>query len=254
MAEQSFLTEEEKLRYQRQLWMKSIGELGQIKLKSASVLVVGAGGLGSPLLLYLTASGIGHIGIVDFDTLSESNLNRQILYNTEDLGKSKALLAKGKLQKLNPNITIDAYSFRVTEENGASLFSKYDVISDATDNMKSRMLINDLACSLQKPLFYGAVNNLSGVCTTFIPPETPCLRCIYPLEPGEEYGNKERGFGILGATAGFIGSLMGLNMIKFFTGAGDYLKGYLLMADLGTYEFQKIKLQKNVNCPVCKKK
>jgi len=254
MVEKSFLTEEEKLRYERQLWMKSIGEAGQLKLKTSSVLVVGAGGLGSPLLLYLTAAGIGRIGLVDFDTVSESNLNRQILYNTEDLGKPKALLAKEKLLKINPNGTIEAYSIRITKDNGADLFSKYDIIADASDNMKTRMLLSDLAFSLQKPLFYGAVNALSGVCTTFIPPDTPCLRCIYPVEPGEEYGNKERSFGILGATAGFIGSLMGLNIIKYLTDSGDYLKGYLLMADLGNNEFQKIKLQKNPGCPICKKK
>ena len=254
MAGQSLLTEEEKLRYERQLWMKSIGEKGQIQLKSSSVLVVGAGGLGSPLLLYLAAAGIGRIGIVDFDTVSESNLNRQILYNTEDLRKPKALLAKGKLQKLNPNIIIDAYPLRVSRENGKDLFSRYDIVADATDHMKSRMNINEIAFSLQKPLFYGAVNNLSGVCTTFIPPETPCLRCIYPIEPGDDYGTKERGFGILGATAGFIGTLMGVNVIKFLTGTGDYLKGFLLMADLENNLFQKVKLQKKENCPICKKK
>jgi molybdopterin/thiamine biosynthesis adenylyltransferase len=254
MAGQSFLTEEEKLRYERQLWMKSIGEEGQIRLKSASVLVVGAGGLGSPLLLYLAAAGIGRIGIIDFDTVSESNLNRQILYNTEDLGKSKALLAKGKLQKLNPNIIIDAYALRVSRENGKDLFSRYDIVADATDHMKSRMIISDVAFSLQKPLFYGAVNNLSGVCTTFIPPETPCLRCVYPKEPGEDYASKEKGFGILGATAGFIGSLMGANVIKFLTGSGDYLKGYMLMVDLENNLFQKVKLQKKESCLICKEK
>lgn len=254
MAGKSFLTEEEKLRYLRQLWMKSIGETGQIKLKSSSVLVVGAGGLGSPLLLYLVASGVGRIGIVDYDTVTESNLNRQILYSTEDIGKPKALLAKGRLQKLNPGVTIEAYSLRVMEENGIDLFSRYDVVVDATDNMKTRMLLSDLAFDLQKPLFYGAVNNLSGVCTTFFPPDTPCLRCLYPKEPGEEYASRERSYGILGVTAGFIGSLLGLNIIKFLTGSGDYLKGYLLMADLGTYEFQKIKLKKNADCPICNKK
>jgi len=254
MAGESFLTEEEKLRYERQLWMKSIGVEGQNKLKSASVLVVGAGGLGSPLLLYLAAAGIGRIGLVDFDTVSESNLNRQILYTTEDLGKSKALIAKGRLQKLNPNSIIESYSLRVTGENGKDLFSNYGVVADATDNMKSRMILSDLAFSLQKPLFYGAVNNLSGVCTTFIPPDTPCLRCIYPVEPGTDYSAREKGFGILGATAGFISSLMGLNIIKYLTGNGDYLKGYLLMADLCNNEFQRIKLQKKASCPICKKR
>src|SRR3989339_584130 len=142
MVEQSFLTEEEKLRYQRQLWMKSIGEGGQLRLKSASVLVVGAGGLGSPVLLYLAASGVGRIGIVDFDTVSESNLNRQILYSTEDIGKPKALLAKGRLQKLNPGVTLEAYSIRVMEENGCDIFYHYDVVADATDNMKTRMFLS----------------------------------------------------------------------------------------------------------------
>lgn len=254
MAGKSFLTEEEKLRYQRQLWMKSIGEEGQLKLKESSVLVVGAGGLGSPLLLYLSASGIGRIGLIDFDTVTESNLNRQVLYNTADLGKPKALLAKERLQRLNPNSTIEAYAVRITKELGTDLFPKYDVIADATDNMKTRMLLSDLAFSLQKPLFYGAVNALSGVCTTFIPPDTPCLRCIYPVEPGSEYGDRERSFGILGATAGFIGTIMGLNIIKYLVGFGDFLKGYLLMADLGNNEFQKIKLQKKESCPICKKK
>jgi len=186
--------------------------------------------------------------------VTESNLNRQILYSTEDMGKPKALLAKGRLQKLNPGVTIEAYSLRIMEENGRDLFSRYDVVVDATDNMKTRMLLSDLAFTFQKPLFYGAVNALSGVCTTFIPSDTPCLRCLYPIEPGEDYGAKERGFGILGATAGFIASLMGLNVIKFLTDSGDYMKGYLLIADLGTYEFQKIKLQKKLDCPICNKK
>jgi molybdopterin/thiamine biosynthesis adenylyltransferase len=254
VAGKSILTEEEKLRYERQLWMKSIGEIGQNKLKSTSVLVVGAGGLGSPLLLYLTAAGIGRIGLVDYDTVSESNLNRQILYNTEDLGKSKALIAKSRLQKLNSNCIIESHPIRISEENGKNLFSSYDVVADATDNMKSRMILSDLAFSMQKPLFYGAVNNLSGVCTTFIPPETPCLRCIYPIEPGEAYAQKEKRFGILGATAGLISSMMALNIIKFFTGAGDYLKGYLFIADLGSNEFQKIKLTKKTGCLICNKK
>ncbi len=177
-------------RYERQLWMKQIGQAGQRKLTEASVLVVGAGGLGSPILLCLAAAGVGTIGVVDGDTVSLSNLNRQVLYATGDIGQPKALVAKERLAALNPEIRVEAYPSPLDPDNAYALFSAYDMVVDATDNYSTRYLVSDAAVLFDRPLFVGAVSNLHGMAFTVIPRTTACFRCLYPKPPSTATGTR----------------------------------------------------------------
>jgi len=236
-------------RYERQLLLNDIGQSGQQKLFNAKVLVCGAGGLGSPALTYLVAAGVGNIGICDFDVVSPSNLNRQILYNPGDTEKQKAYVAKERLEKFNSDIKIKAYTDKLTEENADSIFKNYDLIIDAVDNFPSRYLINSAAYKNSIPLVCGAVCEFEGILTTIVPREnTSCFQCIYPLKPPVKLTSKT--FGILGAIAGTIGSLQALESIKFILGLNCLKNKVLIFNGIeNTYRVKDILKRKN--CPAC---
>jgi adenylyltransferase/sulfurtransferase len=237
-------------RYQRQLLIKDIGKNGQQKLFDAKVLVCGAGGLGSPVLTYLVAAGIGDICLCDFDVVAPNNLNRQILYTPEDIGKQKAYVAKAKLERFNPDIKITAYPKKLNEKNVDELFKNYDVIVDAMDNFSSRYLINAAAYKNSIPLVCGAVCEFEGILTTIIPKEnTICFQCIYPLKPSKQLTSKV--FGILGAIAGTIGSLQALEVIKIVLGLHCIKNKILIFNGIeNTYRIKDV-LKKN-DCTVCR--
>jgi adenylyltransferase/sulfurtransferase len=236
-------------RYQRQLLLKDIGEAGQKKLLNARVLVCGAGGLGSPALTYLAAAGIGHIGLCDFDVISPSNLNRQILYIPAEIGKQKAQIAKEKLEKFNLDVKIRTYSERLTEDTAEDIFKNYDVLIDATDNFPSRYLINTAAYKNSVPLICGAVCEFEGILTTIVPKEnTSCFQCIYPLKPSADMISKT--FGILGAIAGIIGTMQALEAIKLILGLHCLKNKILIFNGIeNTYRIKKIIKRKN--CKAC---
>ncbi len=238
-------------RYERQIWMKQIGAAGQRKLRAASVLVVGAGGIGSPLLSYLAVAGIGTIGIVDRDTVSVSNLNRQILYRPDDIGQPKALVARERLIAMNPDVVVESYPTNLDPENAYALFSAYDIITDATDNYSARYLVSDAAVLFNKPLFIGAVSNFYGMAFTVIPHETACFRCLYPKSPTVAMAREERSRGVIGSITGIIGSIVAQNIIKYITGHGDWLKGKLLLVDGEDNRFETIPLERDPNCRIC---
>ncbi|MDR2676528.1 MAG: HesA/MoeB/ThiF family protein [Endomicrobium sp.] len=236
-------------RYQRQLLIEHISIKGQQKLFDAKVLVCGAGGLGSSALMYLAAAGVGNIGLCDFDVVSLSNLNRQILYVPDDLRKQKIIIAKKKLEKFNPDIKIIAHFEKLTLDNAKRIFKNYDIIIDAVDNFSSRYLINEVAYKNFIPLVCGAVCECEGILTTIIPKEnTSCFRCIYPTSPSLNFTSKT--FGILGAVAGIIGSMEALEAIKLILGL-DCLKNKILIFKgiENTYRIRTI-IKKN-NCEVC---
>lgn len=237
-------------RYQRQLLLKHIGEDGQQELFDAKILVCGAGGLGSPALTYLAAAGIGNIGLCDFDVISSSNLNRQILYTPEEIGNRKACIAKSKLEKFNPDIKIIAYSEKLTEDNAGNIFKNYDVVIDAVDNFSSRYLINATAYKNAVPLVCGAVCEFEGILTTIIPKEnTSCFQCIYPLKPSPELTSKT--FGILGAIAGTIGCMQALEAIKLVLGLHCLKNKVLIFNGIeNTYRIKDV-LKRNA-CEICR--
>lgn len=239
------------IRYHRQLILKEIGLEGQSKLKSSKVCVCGVGGLGSPILYYLAAAGVGTLGIVDYDVVKLSNLNRQILHSSDDLETLKTVSANEKLSRLNPNVKIIEHRVELSSENIDEIFNQYDVIVDAVDTIQVRYLISDTCYRLKKPLVEGAVVGFSGILTTIIPDVTPCYRCLYPMDnENNEYPTCNE-IGILGAITGVIGSLQALEVIKYITGAGDCLLGKLLTFDGLDLEFQEIPIIKNEECKLC---
>jgi adenylyltransferase/sulfurtransferase len=246
------LAGENEFRYSRQLMLKEIGAEGQEKLHKSKVLVIGAGGLGSPALYYLAAAGVGKIGTVDFDEVSISNLQRQILYSVEDLHRKKVDVAKGKLERLNPDVSVEKHCLRIDGENIVNIIKDYDVVIDAVDNLETRYLINEGCYSLGKPLVEGAVSEFTGILTTVIPGKTPCYRCFSP-GPEERAPNKRPVKGIIGMIPGTIGSLEALEAVKLILGIGDILAGRLLVFDGLDMSFREIKLARNPQCPVCGK-
>lgn len=245
------LNESGVLRYSRQLILKEIGVEGQEKLLKAKVLVIGAGGLGSPALYYLAAAGVGKIGTVDFDTVGISNLQRQIMYSTEDLRRKKVDVVKEKLGKLNPDVCIEKYPDRIDINNIEEIVDEYDVVVDAVDNFTARYLINDCCYIKGKPLIEGAVLGFTGILTTIISGKTPCYRCLYPKPPKGGDVPTCSDIGILGMTTGTIGSLQALEAVKVILGIGAILTGRLLIFDGLDMSFREIKLDKNLNCPLC---
>jgi len=239
-------------RYERQLLLDDIGQSGQQKLFNAKVLVCGAGGLGSTALTYLAAAGVGNIGMCDFDTVSPSNLNRQILYTPADTGKQKAHIAKERLEKFNSDVKIKAYTDKLTKENADKIFKDYDLVIDAVDNFPSRYLINTTAYKNSVPLVCGAVCEFEGILTTIVPREnTSCFQCIYPLKPPAKLTSKT--FGILGAIAGTIGSLQALESIKFILGL-NCLKNKVLIFN-GIENIYRVKdALKRKSCPICSRR
>ena len=239
------LTADEWQRYDRQILIKEIGEEGQEKLKRAKVLVAGAGGLGSPICLYLAAAGIGMIRIVDHDTVDLSNLNRQILHGTADIGRPKVDSAKDKLAILNPAVKIEAISAAITEDNINSLIKDCDLIVDALDNVPTRYILNKAAMEKGLPFFHGAVRGLEGRAMTIIPGQTPCLRCMYHGDVPQEK------FPVIGVTPAVIGSIQATEVIKYLVGMGDLLSGRLLIYDGMNMEFREFKVSKNPQCEHC---
>ena len=233
-------------RYTRQIQIRQIGAEGQQKLRSASALVVGAGGLGSPALTYLAAAGVGRLGVVDCDTVTLCNLNRQFLYNVNDIGKSKADSAKEKLFNLNNEIDIKTYNERLTGENAKEIFSGYDIILGAVDSFETRFVINKVCVFLGIPYIDGGVNGFSGNILFSNPPQTPCLNCIFP-EPGE----KKEPAGIIGTTAGVIGTIEANIALLWLLGLPNPVKNKLLLYDglQMTFEYKEIKRRES--CHIC---
>jgi len=245
------LTNEEILRYSRHLIMPEVGMEGQLKLKGAKVLLIGTGGLGAPLGLYLTAAGIGNIGLVDFDVVDFTNLQRQVTFGTSDVGRPKTEAAKARLSNLNPDVEITPYETKLTSENALELFKDYDVIVDGTDNFPTRYLVNDACILLGKPNVYGSIFRFEGQATVFGMPDGPCYRCLYPEPPPPGLVPSCAEGGVLGVLPGIIGSLQALETIKLILGRGDSLVGRLLLFDALTMKFRELRLRKNSSCPMC---
>ena len=229
-------------RYNRNTLIEGFGEEGQSKLKSAKVLVIGSGGLGSPVLLYLAAAGIGTLGIIDFDVVDESNLQRQIIHFTEDIGTDKTLSASNKLHALNPEVKIMTYNEKFTSENAATLISSYDFIVDCCDNFATKFLIDDTCVQLQKPYSHASVVAMRGEVMTYTPGNA-CYRDVFTDQPADESGVTSSEVGILGAMAGIVGSIQAAEVIKYFTGIGDMLTNRLLIIDGRTMHFQTLKVK-----------
>ena len=224
---------------------------GQLKLAAAKVLMIGAGGLGAPLGLYLAAAGVGRLGIVDFDVVDFTNLQRQITFTTSDVGRPKNVAAKERLAALNPQIQIDTYNTRLTSENALDLFKDYDIIVDGTDNFPTRFLVNDACVLLGKPNVYGSIFRFEGQATVFGYPDGPCYRCLYPEPPPPGLVPSCAEGGVLGVLPGIIGSIQAMETIKLILGIGEPLVGRLLLFDALAMHFRELKLRKNPNCAVC---
>jgi sulfur-carrier protein adenylyltransferase/sulfurtransferase len=251
VIEEPKLSREEVLRYSRHLIMPEVGMDGQLKLKQARVLMIGAGGLGAPLGLYLAAAGVGHLGIVDFDVVDFTNLQRQVTFSTTDVGRPKSEAAKERLAAMNPAIEITRYETRLTSENALDLFKDYDIIVDGTDNFPTRYLVNDACVLLGKPNVYGSIFRFEGQVSIFGAPDGPCYRCLYPEPPPPGLVPSCAEGGVLGVLPGIVGSLQAVETIKLILGAGDPLVGRLLLFDALGMKFRELKLKKNPECPLC---
>ena len=239
-------------RYSRHLILPEFGMDGQRKLKQSSVLLIGTGGLGSPLALYLAAAGVGHIGLVDFDVVDESNLQRQIIHGTSTIGVAKTESAKRRLNDLNPHIEITTYETQITAANALDLMRPYDVIVDGTDNFPTRYLTNDAAVMLGKPNVYGSIFRFEGQVTVFHPAAGgPCYRCLYPAPPPPGLVPSCAEGGVLGVLPGIVGTMQATEVIKLITGIGETLIGRLVLYDALTMRFRELKLRRNPDCPVC---
>src|SRR5882672_898281 len=245
------LSAEEIKRYSRHLIMPEVGLDGQKKLKAGSVLCIGAGGLGSPAAMYLAAAGVGRIGIVDFDVVDFSNLQRQLLHGTSDVGRSKLESAKDRLRDLNPHIEIDTYETTVSSDNALDLFKPYDVILDGTDNFPTRYLVNDACVLAGKPNAYGSIFRFEGQASVFATKEGPCYRCLYPEPPPPGLVPSCAEGGVLGVLPGIIGVIQANEAIKLILGVGDPLIGRFLIYDALKMRFRELKLRKDADCPVC---
>lgn len=245
------LSAQEVQRYSRHLILPEVGLEGQKRLKAASILLIGAGGLGSPLGLYLAAAGVGRIGLVDFDAVDFSNLQRQVLHGTPDVGRPKLLSAKEKLQAINPEVQLDLYEARLTSVNAIDILRPYDIIIDGTDNFPTRYLVNDACVLLRKPNVYGSIFRFDGQASVFAPPKGPCYRCLYPEPPppGEVPSCAEGG--VLGILPGVIGCIQATEAIKLILGQGSSLIGRLLTYDALEMRFSEFRVRRNPKCPIC---
>jgi sulfur-carrier protein adenylyltransferase/sulfurtransferase len=245
------LTKKEIERYSRHLIMPEVGMEGQLKLKQAKVLCVGTGGLGAPLGLYLAAAGVGRIGLVDFDRVDDSNLQRQILFSTHDVGRPKIEAAKDRLQGLNNEIQIDTFDTHLSSENALDIMKDYDIIVDGTDNFPTRYLVNDACVILKKPNVYGSIFRFEGQVTIFGYPDGPCYRCLYPEPPPPGLVPSCAEGGVLGVLPGIVGSIQAAETLKLIIGKGESLVGRLLLFDALAMRFRELKLRKNPECPAC---
>jgi sulfur-carrier protein adenylyltransferase/sulfurtransferase len=245
------LSNEEIARYSRHLIMPEVALDGQKRLKQARVLTVGAGGLGSPLALYLAAAGVGTIGIVDFDVVDESNLQRQIIHGTSDLGRPKLESARDRIEDINPNVNVEAFGEPLSSENALEIFEDFDVIVDGTDNFPTRYLVNDASVLTGKPNVYGSIFRFEGQASVFWAEEGPCYRCLYPEPPPPGLVPSCAEGGVLGILPGAIGTIQATETVKLILGIGEPLIGRLLLYDALGMRFREMKLRKDPNCPVC---
>jgi len=245
------LSNEEILRYSRHLIMPEVGMEGQLKLKNAKALLIGTGGLGAPLGLYLAAAGVGHLGLVDFDVVDFTNLQRQVTFGSDDVGKPKTAAAQARLSNLNPDIHIETFETKLTSDNALELFKNFDIIVDGTDNFPTRYLVNDACILLGKPNVYGSIFRFEGQVTVFGMRDGPCYRCLYPEPPPPGLVPSCAEGGVLGVLPGIVGSIQAMETIKLILGTGESLKGRLLLFDALAMKFRELKLRKNHSCPMC---
>ncbi len=245
------LTREEILRYSRHLIMPEVGVEGQEKLKRAKILLIGAGGLGSPLGLYLAAAGVGTLGLVDFDKVDFTNLQRQIIHRTEDVGRLKVESAHEKIRAINPEIAVKTYNTRISRENILDLIRDYDIVIDGTDNFPTRYLVNDACVFQKKPNIYGSIFRFDGQATVFYPGKGPCYRCLYPEPPPPGMVPSCAEGGVLGVLPGIIGIIQATEAVKLIIGKGKPLIGRLLLYGALNMEFREVKIRRDPNCPVC---
>ena len=244
-------TDEQIERYSRHIMLPEVGGVGQIKMLEAKVLLIGAGGLGSPAAYYLAAAGIGNLGIVDFDVVDLSNLQRQIIHSTERIGMLKTESAKKTIEALNPDVKVTLFNEKLTSENIQRIFEGYDYILDGTDNFATRYLINDACVMTGKTNIHGSIFRFEGQATVFKPGDGPCYRCLYPEPPPPGLVPNCQEGGVLGVLAGVIGNLQVVETLKLILGIGKPLVGTLLIYDALNTEFRKLKLKRDTNCPVC---
>ena len=246
-------SEDQKKRYSRQLVIPEIGPAGQEKLLRSKVLIIGTGGLGSPVALYLAAAGVGTVGLVDKDAVDLSNLQRQILHSTETLGVAKVESAAGRLRALNPDVQVICHPVFVDESNIDRLIAPYDFVVECTDSFDAKYLVSDACARGGKAFCYGAVIRFFGQIMTYVPGKGPCYRCAFRQPPDPEKAPDAKKLGVIGAVPGVIGCLQAMEAIKFLTGAGELLTGKLLSFDALTMDFETIELQPDPNCPACGK-
>ncbi len=251
MRELPELTNEEIHRYSRHLILPEVGRTGQRKLKAARVLVVGAGGLGSPVLMYLVAAGVGHIGLVDSDVVDIANLQRQIVHGTATLGQPKANSARARLLDLNPNVRVTTHNEAFTSESAERITSGHDIVVDGTDNFPTRYLINDVCLKLGIPFVYGAISRMEGQISLFCAEGGPCYRCVFPDPPPPESVMTCEEAGVLGVVPGTIGTLQATEVIKHILGLGTPLAGRLMIYGAAQMRFETLSLTKNPECPTC---
>src|SRR6201987_5264044 len=245
------LSKEEILRYSRHLIMPEVGMEGQLKLKNAKVLLIGTGGVGAPLGLYFAAARVGKLGLVDFDVVDFTNLQRQVTFGTSDVGKHKSEAARARLSNLNPDIEVLSFETQLTSANALELFKDFDIIVDGTDNFPTRYLVNDACILLGKPNVYGSIFRFEGQATVFGMPDGPCYRCLYPEPPPPGLVPSCAEGGVLGVLPGIVGSIQAMETIKLILGRGDSLEGRLVLFDALTMKFRELKLRKNAGCPMC---
>lgn len=245
------LSSEEIQRYSRHLILPEVGMEGQLKLKQAKVLLIGAGGLGAPLGLYLSAAGVGTIGVVDFDTVDFSNLQRQVIHHTSDVGRKKLDSAIGKMSDINPHATYRRHEVPLSSENALDIIKDYDIVADGTDNFPTRYLVNDACVILKKPNVYGSIFRFEGQASVFAYEDGPCYRCLYPEPPPPGLVPSCAEGGVLGILPGIIGLVQATEVVKLILGTGEPLKNRLLLYDALAMRFRELKLRRDPNCPVC---
>jgi adenylyltransferase/sulfurtransferase len=245
------LTDAQRLRYSRHLLIPEVGEAGQLKLLDARVLLIGAGGLGSPAGLYLAAAGVGTLGIVDTDTVDASNLQRQILHNTERVGRLKTESARETITALNPDVHVVEHRLRLSAENVLDVIADYDVIVDGADNFPTRYVLNDASVILGKPVVHGSIFRFEGQTTVFAPGQGPCYRCLFPEPPPAEMAPSCAEAGVLGVLPGIVGSLQAVEALKLILGIGEPLIGRLLLYDALETSFRELRLRRDPACPAC---
>lgn len=250
-APSSSLSKDEILRYSRHLIMPEVGMEGQLKLKNASILLVGTGGLGAPLGMYLAAAGVGRIGLVDYDVVDFTNLHRQVIHGTKDVGKKKLDSAAETIADINPNVQIDRYDVLLTSQNAMEICAPYDLIIDGTDNFPTRYLVNDVCVLQKKPNVYGSIFRFEGQATVFATDGGPCYRCLYPEPPPPGLVPSCAEGGVLGILPGIIGLMQATEAIKLILGVGEPLIGRLVLFDALAMKFRELKLRRNPECPAC---